>query len=136
MGRRAILLVDDEPDLLQTLSVAVGRACPSNEVIAASSAEEAQARLADFEADGGTLALALVDQVLGGGASEGGMALIRSVRGRYPNAPTFLFTGRATAVIEAEAQASGTRVLWKPLKLSALLDAVATALGDQAGLTV
>jgi DNA-binding NtrC family response regulator len=135
MGRRAILLVDDEPDLLQTLSVAVGRACPSNEVIAASSAEEAHARLADFEAGGGTLALALVDQVLGGGA-EGGMAFIRSVRGRYPNAPTFLFTGRATAMIEAEAKASGTRVLWKPLKLSALIDAVATALGDQAGLTV
>jgi CheY-like chemotaxis protein len=123
-----ILLVEDEPDLLQVLTEAVGRAQPDYHVVAAASAAEAHERLDEAQALGRPVALAMVDHVLGGEEANAGLGVLESVRNRFPGAATFLFTGQASARVEQRALAIGTRVLWKPLRLATILGEVGGAL--------
>jgi CheY-like chemotaxis protein len=133
MAPPVILLVDDEPDLLQILTDVVARAAPHHRVVGATTLAEAQGCLDDLERTGTPLAVALVDHMLGGPSRSvdagTGLDLIETVQRRFPTTPTFLFTGQASPGVAERARASGARVLWKPVKLSALVGEVTGALG-------
>jgi len=118
MTKPTILLVEDEIDLLQGTAAAVRHALPHYDVIEATTIEEAEEVVVDLEASGESLALAVVDHVLGG---QTGMCLLEVLRERFPSTPLMLFTGRASPDIEDEARANGVRVMWKPVRLSRLL---------------
>jgi len=115
-----ILLVDDEPDLVEVLRDALGVSLPDYRAIASTSAEEAEATLRALGSDE-KLSLVCVDHRLGG---RTGLDLLESLRQRYPDVPSVLFTGQATASDEARAEAVGARVLWKPLRLSSWLEQI------------
>ncbi len=115
-----ILLVDDEVDLVEVLQDAIGVCLPTYRAVASTSAEEAEATLNSLGANE-RLSLVCVDQSLGG---RTGLDLLESVRDRYPDVPSILFTGQATPSDEARAEAVGARVLWKPLRLSSWLEEV------------
>jgi DNA-binding response OmpR family regulator len=125
MDAPVILVVDDEEDLLQLMSAAINVAFPAYVVRTVSSAAEALAALDAISASGERLALAVVDHVLDGSS---GLDLIRAVRERHEGARVLMYTGRATPGVEAEATAAGARVLWKPMRLKALLGEVGAAI--------
>lgn len=116
-----ILVVDDEPDLIQIVSAALGHARPDLRVESATCLAEAEATLSRLREGGTTLALAIVDYRLRG---EDGLDLLLRVRDEHPEAPTLLLTGQASTEAAERARASGARVLWKPAPLGALLGEV------------
>ena len=112
-----ILLVDDEADLVDALRYAVGVTLPGYRAIASTSAEEAEATLRELSEDE-RLSLVCVDHRLGG---RTGLELLEVLRRQYPDVPSVLYTGQASASEEARAEAVGAQVLWKPLSLSSWL---------------
>lgn len=124
MPKPVILIVEDEVDLLQVTATAVRRVLPTYEVAATASREEAEEVLARLEAAGGTLALVISDHVLGLGDPRDGLGLLRTIRERHPAARLLLFTGRASQRVETEARTAGVHVMWKPARLSHLLDEI------------
>ena len=131
-SKPVILVLEDEPDLLHIISTAVDRQLDGYEVVGVGSVRDASARLDELEGSGRRLALAMVDHLLAGtrhdDAATTGLGLLEQIRARFPDASTILFTGQASPQIEQRARAGGTRVLWKPLRLSVLLSEVADAL--------
>jgi DNA-binding NtrC family response regulator len=125
--RKVVLLVEDEPDLLQVLATALARALPDCDVKPASSADEAESVLGALATTGQPLALVLADHQLSGDRT--GLALLGDIRTRHPAAAAFLFTGTASPDVADGAIKVGARVLWKPLRLSALVSEVQSALG-------
>ena len=119
--RPVILLIDDEPDLLTVMSTALRHAMPQYEVLTTTSIEEAEALLADLDATGTQLALLVVDHVMGG---RTGLELLEQARSTFPDVPTLMFTGQAAPTVEERARQVGARVLWKPMRLSALVGEV------------
>jgi DNA-binding NtrC family response regulator len=113
-----ILVVENEPDLLQVLEAALARSFPGVDVVAAADAATADSRLS-----GSTdLAVALVDHGLG--TDETGLDYLARLRARFPNVGGVLFSGQATPEVEEAARRLGAVVMWKPAKLQALIQAV------------
>jgi len=121
MSRPVILLVDDEQDLLQVMSTALGLSLPDYEIVGTTTADEATEIIEDLAAMGTPLALVLVDHVLGG---ETGLDLLDRIRVSYPEVPALVVTGQAPQDVEEQARQAGARVLWKPMRLKQLLDEV------------
>ncbi|MEN0060868.1 MAG: response regulator [Myxococcota bacterium] len=115
-----ILLVDDEADLVEVLQDAIQVCLPDYRAVASTSADEAEASLQTLASDE-ELSLVCVDHRLGG---RNGLDLLETLRPRYPNVPSILFTGQATPNDEARAYAVGARVLWKPLRLSSWIEQI------------
>lgn len=63
----------------------------------------------------------LVDYHLG---PHTGTKLCLELRKLHPAMRTLLYTGKATAQVDAEARACGMRVLWKPQRLKTLTEVV------------
>jgi CheY-like chemotaxis protein len=109
-----ILLIDDEVDLLGVLHDAIALRLPEYRPVASTSlrhAEEALSELHDQE----PLSLVVADHRLGG---RTGLDFLEEIKQRYPHVPTVLLTGQAPASVEERAAATGTRVLWKPMRLA------------------
>lgn len=113
-----ILVLDDEADLLQVLKEALCHALPEYDIRATATVEQAESVLEELNRSGGTLALAVVDHMLGGPT---GIDFLEQLKGRQPGVPAMLFTGQAPATVEARAAAINVKVLWKPLPLSTWL---------------
>jgi DNA-binding NtrC family response regulator len=113
-----ILVVENEPDLLQVLEAALNRSFPEVAVIAAADAATADLRLGANT----DLAVALVDHGLG--TDETGLDYLARLRTRYPDLGGVLFSGQATPEVEEAARRLGAVVMWKPAKLQALIQAV------------
>lgn len=116
-----ILLVDDEAALVKVLKEALALQLPDADVRTASTwaeAVEAAAGLASIE-------LLIVDHHLG---SHTGIELCEHLLATHPAMRTIVYTGKATSDVEAAARAVGARVLWKPQRLTRLLDEVRAAL--------
>ncbi len=114
-----VLLVDDDPDLLQLLSMRLAAA--GYRVSAVQSAEAALAQL-DIERP----QLVLSDVQLPG---RDGLALFDEVRMRHPSLPVILLTAHGTIPDAVEATARGVfSYLTKPFDGRALLDKVTQAL--------
>lgn len=113
-----ILVVENEPDLLQVLEAALARSFPGIEVIAVADTATADSRIeATTE-----LAVALVDHGLG--TDETGLDYLARLRTRFPDVGGVLFSGQATPEVEEAARRLGAVVMWKPAKLQALIQAV------------
>lgn len=106
-----ILLLDDEPDLLQVLRDALGAALPHYEVVGSTTVDDAE-RLVD--ALDARLSLVVADHMLGG---RTGLDFLQLLRIGFPNVPSMLLTGQATPEVEDRARDLGARVLWKPVRL-------------------
>lgn len=124
--RKAVLLVEDEPDLLQVLVTALERALPECDVIAASTADEALAHARAVLDRGDVLGLVLADHQLSG--DQTGLDLISALKAVQPALPSFLLTGAASSDVADGAVRVGARVLWKPLRLATLLAEVRAVL--------
>jgi DNA-binding NtrC family response regulator len=121
---RAILLVDDEPDLVAVLRDALALSMPAVPTLIATSAAAARAATAPLPDD--ALALICVDQRLSDGR---GTDLLRHLRVRWPHVPALVLTGQRSPALEAEAGALGARVVGKPIRLAAWIGEVQRALG-------
>lgn len=123
-----ILLLDDEADLLQVLSEALGATLPAYDIVGSTSFEEAEQVLVDIEASAGRrLSLVVVDHMLGG---RTGLEFLERLHARFPRVPSILFTGQASEDVEDRARAFGARVLWKPIRLRSWLGEVRSLLAD------
>jgi CheY-like chemotaxis protein len=120
-----ILLVDDEPDLLQLMGTALRRMLPGYEVRCAAGVEQAEEVLCEVEGACAELALVLLDHALG---ARTGLEVLDGLAHRFPGVPTLMLTGQAPPQVERAAVAHGARVLWKPLPLHSLVGAVQEAL--------
>jgi two-component system response regulator GlrR len=114
-----VLLIDDDPDLLQLLSMRLSAA--GYRVSAVASAEAALAQLAVERPQ-----LVLSDVQLPG---RDGLALFDEIRTRHPSLPVILLTAHGTIPDAVEATARGVfSYLTKPFDGKALLDKIAQAL--------
>ena len=114
-----VLLIDDDPDLLQLLSMRLSAA--GYRVSAVPSAEAALAQLAIERPQ-----LVLSDVQLPG---RDGLALFDEIRTRHPSLPVILLTAHGTIPDAVEATARGVfSYLTKPFDGKALLDKIAQAL--------
>jgi DNA-binding NtrC family response regulator len=118
-----ILLVDDEEDLVSVLTDAIDLSLPGYRAVGSTSVEDAEQKLASIDAD--KLSLVCVDHRLGG---RTGLEFLESLKTRYPDVPSILFTGQASASVEERATRAGAVVLWKPIRLSQWLGKVQSLL--------
>jgi CheY-like chemotaxis protein len=126
MSLPVILLVDDEPDLLQIMHASLSMSLPEYAVRSAANFDEAVDCVERLEAQGGELALAVVDHVLGG---DTGLEFIQMLNARHPKVPTMMFTGQAAQGVEKRAVEAGAKVVWKPIPLAKLMGEVQQILG-------
>lgn len=124
MPRNIALIVDDVPDLLQIMAEAVELALPDHAVATADSAQAAEALLSKLEHQGDRVSVVVADQSLGG---RTGLDLLAETALRTAPPGLLLVTGRANEQVECRAREIGARVLWKPFRLTALVDAVRQA---------
>lgn len=123
----AILIVEDEVDLLSVLVSALEHALPEYELLQACDAAQAHDALAQLKARGEPLAMAIADYHLG---ADDGLQVLVSVRQQHPDTPTLMVTGQAPVEIEDQARDMGTRVLWKPVNLHQFLQTVQALLSE------
>ena len=109
-----ILLIDDEVDLLGVLHDAIALRLPDYRPVVSTSLKHAEEALSELD-DREPLSLVVADHRLGG---RTGLDFLEEIKERYPHVPTVLLTGQAPASVEARAAATGTRVLWKPIRLA------------------
>lgn len=126
-GLRVVLIVDDTPDYLRSLAMALrGRF----EAVTAQSAEEA---LAMVEAPGASEPdAALVDICLDEGRRDdrGGLAVASGLRARFPSLPIIAMSALSDPDLPAQARAAGAdEFLSKPISVAALIDRLEQALG-------
>jgi two-component system response regulator GlrR len=119
-----VLIIDDDPDLLQLLSMRLTAA--GYRVKAVPSAEAALAQIAIECPD-----LVLSDVQLPG---VDGMGLFNEIRARHPSLPVILLTAHGTIPDAVEATSRGVfSYLTKPFDGKALLDKIAQALSTTVG---
>ena len=121
MQQPVILLVDDEADLLDVMSLTMQMNLPEYDVEVAENMEDAMDIVDNLASEGRELSLAVVDHVLGG---RTGLEFIQLLNHRFPTVPKMMFTGQAPVNVEYRAKAMGARVVWKPLPLSTLMGEV------------
>ncbi|MCB9691437.1 MAG: response regulator [Alphaproteobacteria bacterium] len=114
-----VLLVDDDAALTHVIAEALQLQLAERELqVHAVPGWEGALRVAE---EVGTIDVLVVDYHLG---PHTGIELFRDLSARFPAMRPLLYTGKATASVEAEARASGIPVLWKPQRLEALTRAV------------
>lgn len=114
-GRTRILLIDDEPPVLLTYSLILRQ--NGYEIIGVPTAEEARAALREGEFE-----IVICDLSIEG--ERGGFNLLEEARNRMPGVSTFLLTGYASEEQSAEAKAHGIMLLYKPIGVQDLLQAL------------
>jgi ActR/RegA family two-component response regulator len=113
-----VLIVDDEPDFLLTMTSALGR--KGFEVKTAATSSEA-VKLVDAQA----FDFAVVDLKIG---DENGVDLVREIKRRQPKIHAVMVTGYPRDETRDEAQQSGAdSCISKPVVLTELLHAFASA---------
>jgi DNA-binding NtrC family response regulator len=120
-GRRRILIVDDEPEVTQSLSAILAKY--EYEVRVAGNAEEAVEAIAEWQPD-----LAIVDVVL---PRMGGIDLAVVIRGTHPRCQIVLFSGNQTTqslLEEAATKGNLFEVLAKPVHPLFMVDYVSSRL--------
>jgi CheY-like chemotaxis protein len=122
--KSAILLVDDQLDLISVMKEALSGAYPHCQIIDLDSAEETLHWVEKHSLD--AVALVVADHQLGSGAT--GLDLLGRLKALRGSLPALLYTGQATPGEEDAAEALGVRVLWKPLRLQQWLGEVRTLL--------
>jgi CheY-like chemotaxis protein len=137
-----ILLIEDEVDLLGVLHDAIALRLPAYRPVVSTSVQHAEEALSELE-DTESLSLVVADHHLGGpGRDLGGLGrpdrdsggrtgldFLEEIKERYPGVPTVLLTGQAPVSVEERAAATGTRVLWKPIRLAQWIGEVEDLLG-------
>ena len=121
-SKSRILIVDDEPDVLQICARGLARA--GYEVSAAGDAAQARQYLAKERYD-----LVILDIHM---PEENGISLLKHVHTLDPALPAILITGypEVTTVLDS-VRMRVSEYLCKPFTLQALLDAVAAGLSDE-----
>jgi len=123
-ARPLILAVDDDPDLLQLLSMRLD--IEGFNVVEASSGEEALAKLATCQPH-----LVITDLQMGG---MDGVALFESVQRSHPTLPVIILTAHGSVAHAVDALRRGVfGYLTKPFEAKALLAEVSRALGSGGG---
>ena len=113
-----VLVVDDEPDFLQTMTAALGRRGFDAKTASSSAAA---VKLLDEQ----VFDFALVDLKIG---DESGVELVREIKRRQPKIHAVMVTGYPTDETRDEAQQSGAdSYISKPVSLKELLHAFASA---------
>lgn len=110
-----ILLIDDEPPVLLTYALILQQ--HSYDVVAVPSASEARSALQE-----GPFDIVICDLSIDG--ERGGFALLEEARTRHPRVATFLLTGYASEEQSAEAEGKGITLLYKPIGVQNLLQAL------------
>ncbi len=118
-GRPSILVVDDEPAVLMTYAMILRQ--NGYEVTDAATARAAIEELSERRYD-----LLICDLALE--SSRGGIEVVEYARRLWPGMPAILLTGFATREVSEEAQKKDVVVLFKPIDVRDLLDAVASQL--------
>ncbi|HLI62214.1 MAG TPA: response regulator [Terriglobales bacterium] len=118
-GKRHILVVDDEPNVLTTYRLILQQ--QGYQVSAALSSEEAKQVLA-----GNVVNLLLCDLSLE--KQENGFDVIDFARHKNPHMPAVLLTGYATAEANDHAEELGIPMLFKPIDIKELLETISTLL--------
>jgi len=121
MGRRTVLVVDDDPGILHVLSSGLSRVLAGFEVMTASNGREAIDLMAQRPPD--VLVTDLAMPVMDG------FALISHVTNHRPTLPVVVLTGIAPANTDPQLASFGSlRVLRKPASYQAVAQAVLTEL--------
>ncbi len=115
-GRPSILVVDDEPAVLMTYAMILRQ--NGYEVTDVATAQAAMENLSERQYD-----LLICDLALE--SSRGGIDVVDYARQLWPGMPAILLTGFATREVSDEAQKKHVAVLFKPIDVRDLLDAVA-----------
>src|SRR5262245_29816941 len=117
----AVLIVEDEPDVLRMLQLFIGSVIKGYTIMPFSRADPALATLSEHP-----IALVITDYNMPG---TNGLELIQAVKGRSPATPVVLISGYALADLAQRARALGVNyILPKPLALEHLLEVVVTLL--------
>lgn len=122
MSRADILIVDDEPDVLESARQALE--CHGYRCLTATDNASALAVASEH-----TPALVVTDVYHPG---PDGIELCRELRRRMPSLPLILFTGCLLADFEVEEMPDGVDYLLKPARMDALVRRVAEALAPSA----
>ncbi len=117
--RPSILVVDDEPAVLLTYTMILRQ--HGYEVAGAASARAARESLSQQHFD-----LLVCDLALE--SNRGGLEVVEFAREKLPGIPAILLTGFASREVSEEAQEKDVVVLFKPLDVRDLLDAVSRLL--------
>lgn len=115
-SRQRVLLVDDEPGLLDALRAALTRA--GRDVVACRTFDDAREKLLTEPFD-----VLVTDVRLG---AFNGIQLAVIARNKAPDMRIVVFSGFDDPVLKEEAAAVGARYMLKPVTAEALLEQIAT----------
>ncbi len=123
----AIICVDDETAILDSLKDQLKRQCPGCTIEMAESGEEALELLAELHHENSPVALVISDQIMPGMKGD---QLLTQIHQKYPNVLKILLTGQASpeAVVNAVNQANLYRYIAKPWEEADLSLTVSEAL--------
>jgi CheY-like chemotaxis protein len=119
-----VVLIEDEPEILTTLTRQVHRLLPRATIIATQAATGALAQIANHP-----VALAVIDYFLPG---QTGLESIAVLKAQSPQVRTILITASPTLAIEQAARTAGVDILLpKPFSLKELEQAIRSLLPDE-----
>jgi len=123
-GKKQILVVDDEPNVLVTYRLILQQ--QGFDVSAAISSEEARRCIDSTDLD-----LLLCDLSLE--KQESGFDVIEYARQRFPQLPAVLLTGYATQDANDWAEERGIPILFKPIDITQLLETINNLIRNEGG---
>ena len=125
--RGSILIVEDQQDLMQVFRDFLDVGFPDLTCVEALTCAEAMSAIDDSMSDPeSSIVVALIDHQLDAGHT--GIEIVRRLKSVSPHTALFLLTGKASPQMAAVADAEGAIVLWKPIRLRELIDAIKGAL--------
>lgn len=122
----SILIVEDQQDLMQVFRDYLDVGFPDMKCIEALTYAEAMSAIDQSKDDHSSIAVALIDHQLDAGNT--GIEIVRRLKTVSPDTVVFLLTGKASPRMAAVADSEGATVLWKPIRLRELIDAIKDAL--------
>jgi len=123
--KSTILLIDDDPEILEALEAMLTLESPDYRVVTANSISKAQAEIDNFKPD-----LALIDITLG---SQNGLDLLPFIRKRFPDMVCIILTAHRDVDFATKAMRSGANdYLHKPIDPVSFLAMVKQYLDQQA----
>ena len=120
MDRKRVLIVDDQEDVLKTLSALVSHG--GYDVVTLSRFDDARRFIDETPPD-----MLVTDVRLG---AFNGLQLVLHMRQARPGGPVVVLSAFDDAVIRQETNRAGAHFLAKPVTRQQLLDCLATALGS------